>query len=84
MKIKESAIRFGNGSIFTGKRHHDCFKAAKDANFDWKGTGQPIQGFMTDTGQFVSREFGAIVAKQAGQIKELKFHPTELFSEDLY
>lgn len=79
--IKEAAIKF-KGKIYTGKRHCDCImKAGKDTKT------RPIngeQGFLTTKGDFVDREEAAIIALESGQIKELKFHKTMLYSEDLY
>ncbi len=82
MKIVEAAIKFPNGKIYTGKRHHDCFYAARLAGE--KSPKHEEQGFITDTGEFVGREAAALIAEAAGQIKELKYHDTRLFSEDLY
>lgn len=78
-RVKESAVVFPNGKVYTGKRHHDCFRAAFEA-------GEPsprheIQGFVLEDGRFVDREEAARIAFEAGQIKtRLK----TLFSEDLY
>lgn len=79
VKIKCAAIKFPNGKIYVGKRHHDCFKVA------WLAGERPprneIQGFMTDDGRFLNRIAAAFVAYAAGQIpKPVK----TLFSEDLY
>lgn len=74
--IQEAAIR-KNGIIYTGKRHHLILNSAKPAGFLRDGE----QGFVTETGQFVSREEAAEIAFLCGQILTRK---TMLFSEDLY
>lgn len=43
-----------------------------------------VQGFLTNTGRFVDRKEGAKIALATGQIKELKYQPNTLFSEDLW
>lgn len=40
------------------------------------------QGFMTDTGRFVSRDEAVEIAKKAGQLRE-GYSKTRLISEDL-
>lgn len=42
------------------------------------------QGFVTNTGRFVSREEAAKIAIAAGQLAECKFQPNYLFTEDLW
>lgn len=81
--IEKSAIQLPNGKIYAGKRHCDCFKSAKEAG-EKKDGGRIIQGFITTGGLFVNRELAAKIAINEGQIKELKYHQSELFSEDLY
>jgi hypothetical protein len=76
--IKEAAIRLkSKPEIFhthTGKRHDIILNAAKGA----LKLGE--QGFVTDSGEFVTREEAARIAFECGQIKEPK---KKLFSEDL-
>jgi len=83
--IIASAI-WHEGHLLTGKRHCDCIKVA--AILVAHGIGRlPItgqQGFLTDDKRFISRNAAAIHAITCGQIKELKFSSTELFSEDLW
>ena len=45
-----------------------------------------VQGFLTNTGEFVSREDARKIALAAGQITEPTHcgHSTKLFSEDLW
>lgn len=80
--IVQSAI-LHNGKIYTGQRHHNVIHTI----FIETGKRVPYsspQGFVTDAGEFVTREEGAKIALACGQIKELKYSKTKLFSEDLY
>lgn len=79
MKIKKSAIWF-NGKVYTGHRHHDIIRSMVEEH-GIKPPASGHQGFVTEDGHFVSREAGARIAYEAGQIKKLV---TILFSEDLY
>lgn len=69
----------GKHLIYCGLRHN---------NILWQGThvsrNPHHQGFLTSTGRFVDRKLAATIAKNAGQIENLQFSSTELFSEDLY
>ncbi len=80
-KIAYAAI-LQNGKIFTGFRHHlivrDIVKELKIKPV----TGE--QGFTTDSGRFVNREEAAIIALREGQIKEKKYNPIDLFSEEVW
>jgi len=77
MKIKIAAI-MENGEVFTGRRHSDIiFEISQKTGKRVNG----VQGFVTDTGQFVGREEAAKIAFEAGQIKK---EQPRLFSEDLY
>jgi hypothetical protein len=42
------------------------------------------QGFVTDEGEFVDRAQAARIALECGQIKALRYSPTQLFSEELW
>lgn len=78
MHITESAV-IHEGLVFTGKRHSDAIRVAVET------TGiKPVrgtQGFLTDTGLFVTREEAAKIAFDSGQIKTEK---SVLYSEDLW
>ena len=69
----------GKPLIYCGHRHN---------NILWQGTHvsrNPYhQGFLTSKGRFVDREVAGQIAIAAGQIKELQYSTTDLFSEDLY
>jgi len=81
--IKESAILF-EGTVYTGRRHHDVIRKIIQETGVKKVGGQHPQGFVTDTGEFVDREQAAKIALECGQIEKLKYSSTLLFSEDLY
>ncbi len=82
-KIVASAILF-EGKVYTGKRHDNCIRTIINETGVKKVGGQHPQGFVTDTGRFITREEGAKLALASGQIKELKFNTKKLFSEDLW
>lgn len=97
MKILCAAIHFDDGNIhfrtpkniktgfvICGHRHHNCFGTlsalvSKEKFIEFNKNN--VQGFLTDTNEFVSRKDGAIIAKLAGQCKD---DVEILFSEDLY
>lgn len=69
----------GKPLIYCGHRHN---------NILWQGphvSRNPYhQGFLTNNGLFVNRNQAAKIAIEAGQITELQYSNTDLFSEDLY
>ena len=83
MKIFCSAVMFQEydssyWNIITGKRHCDCFE--KMFHYGVKSQYH-IEGFLTDSNQFVDRYDGAQIAYQAKQITE----PLNiLYSEDIW
>ena len=81
--IIESAIR-KDGKIYTGHRHHNIIAKAEEYGLGWGGLKDGEQGFVTNSGEFVNRQDAALIALACGQIRELKYSKTELFSEDLY
>jgi hypothetical protein len=84
-RIKESAILFlPNGKVYTGKRHHDCIRKIVEETGIRPVKAENPQGFVTEEGRFVDRVEGGRIAIAAGQIKELKYHHEDMFSEDLY
>ena len=83
--IKEAAIqRKVDGKVWTGRRHANIIgKIELEENLDFIINSEYIQGFVTDTGQFVDREEAYKIAVICNQL----LHPTAhqiLFSEDLY
>jgi len=83
--IKEAAIKF-HGKVFTGRRHNDILQANAVCKngIIVSSIAAGEQGFVTDEGEFLNREEAAEHALTCGQIAELKFSKTLLFSEDLY
>jgi hypothetical protein len=79
--IKEAAIKL-NGIVYTGRRHHEIIRELARRGFDIPILGE--QGFVTDTGEFLTRRQAGRLAIESGQVEELKFHKYDLFSEDLY
>lgn len=97
MKILCAAIHFDDGIfhisqpkniqsgfVICGHRHHNCFHLLSflvtKEQFIFFNRNR-VQGFLTDTNEFVTREIAAKIAKDAGQISE---ETDRLFSEDLY
>lgn len=78
--ITAAAIR-QNGRIWTGRRHGQMIPKV------FKETGQKVlshhQGFVLDTGEFVTRAEAARIALGNGQVASLRI-PGELFSEELW
>ncbi len=81
--IKSSAIKLEDGRIITGPRHHNIIKKCI-IELEMVPPIHGEQGFVTDIGVFLNREDAAIHALEIGQIKELKFNSTQLFSEDIW
>ena len=97
MKILCAAIHFDDGIfhisqpkniqsgfVICGHRHHNCFHLLGTLVGEDKFIAlnrESVQGFLTDTNEFVTREVAAKIAKDAGQIQE---ETDRLFSEDLY
>jgi len=81
-RIKESAILY-EGNVYTGKRHQNVIDKIMNSTGVRHIVGE-LHGFITECGEFVNREQAAIIALERGQIEKLKYHTTELFSEDLY
>lgn len=80
--IKESAILL-DGVVYTGHRHHNIIHDLAERGFKTPIGGE--QGFVTEAGEFVTREEAAKIAIECGQVEAAKMHrPDVLFSEDLY
>jgi hypothetical protein len=78
--ILASAIR-KDGIVYVGRRHHLIMHSKYNPPGFLK-LGE--QGFITTDGVFLDRKQGANHALTCGQITELKYNPTDLFSEDLW
>lgn len=70
------------GIVFSGLRHFNCIcqmiaiTGLKDSEI-----GEKIQGFLTDSNRFVTREEAATIAYESKQIKQKR---KILYSEDLF
>lgn len=74
-----------DGIVFCGHRHLHCLHQMHAmTGKNESQAGERIQGFLTNTNQFVDRKEGAKIALESGQIEKLRFSKTLLFSEDLY
>lgn len=76
-----------HGLVVLGHRHGQCIwtvsclTGLRTVTYAEDATGEHEQGFLTNSNRFVSREEGAKIAFNAGQIKKEK---ETLYSEDLY
>jgi len=84
IKCSAIIIRGEYPIIITGARHHDCMHKAQELGVDRLEISNALQGFLTTRLAFMPRDMAAQDALKCGQIKELKFSKTELYSEDLY
>ena len=86
MRIVSSAIKFRETPysqywhIICGKRHCDCFEMMFNHQFIHDRNSE-VQGFMTDTNQFIDRYKAAEIAYNAQQISQPL---TILYSEDIW
>lgn len=76
MRIKAAAI-LKDAVIFTGRTHDRILAAHPGELRDCE------QGFVTDSGEFVSRKKAARIAHEAGQIQKQDWPKLGLFSEEL-
>lgn len=73
------------GVVLSGWRHPSCmYQMVAIYGKKMHEVGEKVQGFLTSNNRFVDREEAANVAMLAGQIYDLKFSNTKLYSEDLY
>lgn len=70
-----------SGIVICGRRHHNCFVTLMQFHPQRELGETIIQGFLTNTDKFVTREEGAKIAYLSGQIKQEQL---TMFSEDLY
>lgn len=76
--ITESAI-IKEGIIYTGRRHHNIINDNVKQFFNGCE-----QGFITDTGEFVSREEALKIAIECNQIIKKCGNSEVLYSEDVW
>lgn len=65
MFIIHAAIMFSNGEIVEGSEYHSIGLLARKIGF----LGEHINGFVTNTGEFVLPQEAVSIALQSGQIK---------------
>lgn len=84
MKIISAAIAH-QGSLYKGDSHAEIgIKMVREGFCKRPYPSGPSQGFITDEGNFVSREDALQIALAAGQVEwGMTVHKTQLFSEDL-
>lgn len=88
-KIISAAVKFfpkdsKYAQIICGKRHSDCFDWMFHHQIEYEKSIH-IQGFLTDTDQFVDRYEAMELAYDAGQISLDTYNSgSPLFSEDLW
>lgn len=81
MKIKQAAIRDGEGVVHTlprPARHHTIMH-----QFKVKLCEHSVEGFVLEDDTFVDRKTAGKLAVEAEQIEKLKW-PPNLYSEDLW
>jgi hypothetical protein len=77
-----SPYNVDKGIVFCGWRHHNClYQMVAITGLRQCEAGEEVQGFLTNTNRFVTREEAGQIAFEAGQTKKLI---TRLHSEDLY
>ena len=81
-----AAIKTTCGKVIRGHRHHDCIAIIRASGIGELGSEKGIQGFVTSTNRFVTREEGYQLQEAAGieSIAEGGYRGARLFSEDLY
>ena len=89
--ITASAMKFVNGTILTGHRHHNIIADAKEAGYTRQDVAQAEQGFVDQTRKFYDRKEAGKHAEECGQVVvghatiQHVYNPRlGLFSEDLW
>lgn len=85
MEIVKSAVKYKD-EIFTGYGHEECFiKLFKKYDRDGLSAGDIVQGFITDTSEFVDRvRATALALKENKEYAQNLVYPQPLMTEDLY
>lgn len=84
-KHEYQPINIDIGFVVCGFRHHNIFMTMYILDPEMKYIQlDEVQGFLTNKNRFVDREEGMIIAKKQNQLPFESYHPTRLFSEDLY
>ena len=86
--IVAAANKLSSGLIVVGVRHHDkIMRKQIEAAGKIKEGRTSEQGFIDNSGNFITREDAVVIAKEAGQLntfREKTWPEHMLFSEDLY
>lgn len=89
-RVVAAANRYGD-VIVVADRHHSKFMNSQLKVLKEAGVISTVhtrdQGFIDNQGNFLTREEACVVAREAGQINQVRLKNTpfrELFSEDLY
>lgn len=84
-RIVAAAIKLNNGALLSGIAHYDCYSDLVDyANCeDPVEKFQPVDGFLTSSGRFVTRENAWKMAVRSGQLGGKPFVTGKLDSEHL-
>lgn len=89
-RVVAAANKYGD-VIVVADRHHSLLMNSQLRILKEAGvittTHSREQGFIDNQGNFLTREEAAIVAKEAGQVNQVRLKNTpfnQLFSEDLY
>lgn len=77
--ISQSAIKYPDGSVETGRRHHQIIYLQAQLGIHSVGAEQ---GFVDSEGNFLTRAEAKVVALKSGQIKP--DHEGVLYSEDIW
>ncbi len=80
-RIKCAAIRLRNGEIVEGYTHREITEMI----YQWNGYDPVVgtEGFVTETGCFVSRRVAASIALASGQVREIADPRRGLTSSEL-
>lgn len=83
-KIVAVAVMFNELIISKPKpaRHGDILTSLYEVNT--KAAHSCLQGFLTDEGEFITREVARKLIEKNGQTTIDKLHPYHLFSENLW
>ncbi len=75
-RIEKAAVRTPDGKIYARQTHEDVYAWNPQASTEGRE-----EGFITNTGRFISREKAGEIAFKAGQTKERK---NSLTSPDIF
>ena len=85
MEIVKSAVKYKD-EVFTGYGHEECFiKLFKKYDRDGLNADDIVQGFVTDTDEFVDRVTATLLSQlEDKEYTKLMLGTEPLMSEDLY